>query len=107
MEWTVVTVITALVGLFFTVGKPITKLVTEVKALRIDTTYQQKELDQEDKILKELVKIVANHETDLQKQEVDMSELRAQTAEMLKITMSHESRITRLEDHYERMENRQ
>lgn len=62
MEWTVVGVIVVLVGLFFTVGKPILNLVTELQALKIETNRQEKEINRDIESIKELTKIATAHE---------------------------------------------
>ena len=104
MEWTVVTALVVIVGLFFTVGKPILNLVTQLQGLRYDTNRQEKEIDRNIESIKELVKLSQSHEqrllnteNRLLEDEVDMREVRAQTSELLKITQSHEARITDLE----------
>lgn len=97
MEWTVVTALVVIVGLFFTVGKPIWGVLKELQTLRVQTNYQEKEIDTDAETVKELVKLSQSHENRLANQENDMTEIRAQTSELLKVTLSHEGRISSLE----------
>lgn len=98
MEWTVVTSLVVLVGLFFTVSKPIWSILKELQTLIVELEYQKKEMSTEAETVKELVKLSQSHENRLTKQENDMAEIRAQTSELLKITLFHERRITDLEN---------
>lgn len=98
MEWTVVTALVVIVGLFFTVGKPIWGVLKELQTLKIETGHQEKEIDRDLESIKELVKISQSHEARLQNVEDDYAEVRAQTSELLKVTLSHEGRITSLEN---------
>lgn len=52
-EWTVVSVIIALVGLFFTVGKPIVTLNNTITLLRADIQQCSKEIEEQKKELQE------------------------------------------------------
>lgn len=97
MEWTVVTTLVVIVGLFFTVGKPIWGVLKELQTLRVQTDYQEKEINTDVETVKELVKLSQSHENRLPNQENDMAEIRAQTSELLKVTLSHEGRISSLE----------
>lgn len=97
MEWTVVTALVVIVGLFFTVGKPIWGVLKELQTLRVQTDYQEKEIDKDLESLKELSKIAQAHEMRLANQEDNFAEVRAQTSELLKVTLSHEERISHLE----------
>lgn len=96
-EWSVVTVIVVLVGLFFTVGKPIWGVLKELQALSIETKRQEKEIDRDIESIKELVKLSQSHENRLANVEDNYAEIRAQTTELLKVTLSHEARIAGLE----------
>lgn len=98
MEWTVVTALVVIVGLFFTVGKPIWGVLKELQTLRCETDHQEKEIDRDIESIKELVKLSQSHENRLADVEEDYAEIRAQTSELLKVTLSHESRITSLEN---------
>lgn len=62
MEWTVVGVLVVLIGLFLTVGKPILNLVTQLQGLRFDTDKQEKEIDRNIESIKELVRLSQSHE---------------------------------------------
>lgn len=97
MEWTVVTALVVLIGLFFTIGKPILNVVKELQGLRYDTDRQEKEINRGIDSIKELAKISQSHENRLVNVEDDYAEIRAQTSELLKVTLSHEARITGLE----------
>lgn len=97
MEWTVVTVLVVIVGLFFTVGKPILSLVSQLQGLRYDTDKQQKEIDRDIEGLKELTKIAQAHENRIANQEEDGRNVRAEISELLKVSQSHEMRIHDLE----------
>lgn len=97
MEWTVVTVIVVLVGLFFTVGKPVWSILKELQTLRCETDYQEKEINKDSENIKELVKLSQSHENRITSMEENYAEVRAQTSELLKVTQSHEARITGLE----------
>jgi hypothetical protein len=44
MEWTVITVLIAIAGLFLTVGKPILNFCTEMKALRMEVNFDENRL---------------------------------------------------------------
>ena len=96
-EWTVVTVIIALIGLFFTVGKPILGLVKEIQGLRYDTDRQEHEIDRDIKSIKELSKIAQAHETRIVNQEDKMCEVTAEITKLLEVSQSHEMRIHDLE----------
>lgn len=96
-EWTVVTVIIALVGLFITVGKPILGLIKEIQGLRYDTDRQEHEIDRDIESIKELSKIAQAHETRIMNQEDRMCEITAEISELLKVSQSHEMRIHDLE----------
>lgn len=96
-EWTVVGVIVVLVGLFFTVGKPIIGLVRELQSLRFETDKQQKEIDRDIEGLKELTKIAQAHENRITNQEQEGRNLRTEIGELLKVSQSHEMRIHDLE----------
>lgn len=98
MEWTVVTALVVIVGLFFAVGKPIWGVLKELQTLRCETDHQEKEIDRDIESIKELVKLSQSHENRLADVEEDYAEIRAQTSELLKVTLSHESRITSLEN---------
>ena len=98
MEWTVVTALVVIVGLFFAVGKPIWGVLKELQTLRCETDHQGKEIDRDIESIKELVKLSQSHENRLADVEDDYAEIRAQTSELLKVTLSHESRITSLEN---------
>lgn len=97
MEWTVVTSLVVIVGLFFTVSKPIWGALKELQTLKVQNDYQEKERNTYTETVKELVKLSQSHENRLANQENDMAEIRAQTSELLKITLSHEGRISNLE----------
>lgn len=53
MEWIVVTVIIALVGLFMTVGKPIIKLNSNLSTLNANIGYIKKELEEQKMAIKD------------------------------------------------------
>lgn len=97
MEWTVVTALVVLIGLFFTVGKPIMSYAKEMHNLRFETDRQEKEIDRNIDTIKELVKLSQSHENRLTDHEKEMSEIRAQTTELLRISQLHEGRIIHLE----------
>lgn len=96
-EWTVVTVIIALVGLFLTIGKPILGLVKELQGLRYDTDHQEKEINRDIESIKELSKIAQAHENRIMNQEDNMLNVKAEISELLKVSQSHEMRIHDLE----------
>ena len=98
MEWTVVTSLVVIVGLFFTVGKPIWGLLRELQTLRVQNDYQEKIINTDAETVKELVKLSQSHENRLANQENVTEEIRAQTSELLKVTLSHEGRISNLEN---------
>lgn len=52
-EWTVVGVIIALVGLFFTVGKPIINLNSNITMLNANIKHNSDELNEQKEVLKE------------------------------------------------------
>lgn len=102
MEWTVVTSLVVIVGLFFTVSKPIWGVLKELQTLRVQNDYQEKAINVDAETVKELVKLSQSHESRLANQENDMAEIRAQTSELLKVTLSHEGRISNLEKQEQR-----
>lgn len=69
MEWIVVVTLVTLVGLFFTVGKPILSLCSTLKVM-------QSQLDQE---------------------KVDMGDTKEQIRDLVKVSVTHEMRIHDLE----------
>lgn len=81
-EWTVVTVIVVLVGLFFTVGKPIMSVAKEMNMLRFETDRQEKEIDRNIESLRELSKIAQAHETRIQNTESAVDKLAATVSEL-------------------------
>lgn len=97
MEWTVVTALVVLIGLFFTVGKPILNVVKELQGLRYDTDRQEKEINRDIDSIKELAKISQSHENRLTNQERDNAQITQSIAELLKVSQSHETRIHDLE----------
>lgn len=97
MEWTVVTVLVVLVGLFFTIGKPVLGIIKELQALRIETNRQEKEISRETDTIKELVKISQSHENRLCNTENGLIGTNESIAELLKVSQSHEIRIHDLE----------
>lgn len=97
MEWTVVTALVVLVGLFFTVGKPIWGVLKELQTLRCETDHQEKEINRDIESIKELVRLSQSHENRISNAEDNYAEIRAQTSELLRVTQSHEARITGLE----------
>lgn len=97
MEWTVVTVLVVLVGLFFTVGKPIWGLLRELQSLRFETDKQEKDIDKNLESLKELTKIAQAHENRIVNQEEDSRVVRNEITELVKVSQSHEMRIHDLE----------
>lgn len=97
MEWTVVTSLVVIVGLFFTVSKPIWSVLKELHTLRAQNDYQEKAINADAETVKELVKLSQSHENRLANQENITAEIRAQTSELLKVTLSHEGRISNLE----------
>ena len=52
-EWTIITVLIALVGLFMTVGKPIITLNTNITLLRADIQQNSKEIEEQKKELQQ------------------------------------------------------
>ena len=53
MEWTIVTVIIALVGLFFTVGAPIIKLNSNITLLNANMQHNREEIAENKKAIKD------------------------------------------------------
>lgn len=96
-EWTVVGVLVVLIGLFLTVGKPILNLVTQLQGLRYDTDRQEKEIDRDIESIKELVKVSQSHEIRITNQESETDKLAASIAELVKLNADHEGRIVVLE----------
>ena len=77
MEWTVVTALVVLIGLLFTIGKPILNVVKELQGLRYDTDRQEKEINRDIDSIKELAKISQSHENRLVNVEDNYAEIRA------------------------------
>lgn len=96
-EWTVVGVLVVLIGLFFTVGKPIIGLVKELQAVQIETKRQEREIDRDIESIKELVKLSQSHETRITTQESETDKLAASIAELVALNGNHEGRIVVLE----------
>lgn len=87
MEWIVVTVIIALVGLFMTVGKPIIKLNSNIVTLNVNIEHYRKELAEQKQALKD--QKVSAHESH--------KKLWVHNNEQDKQLSDHEARITILE----------
>lgn len=87
MEWTIVTVVIALVGLFLTVGKPIISLNTNIVKLNVSLDALSKRADK--------------HEHDLQEHRAHAHEshqrLWAHNMEQDEKIAAHERRIDKLE----------
>lgn len=62
MEWTVVTVIVCLVGLFFTIGKPILNICNKVEKITIEIGHMQEEIKANSQQTLELMKTLSDHE---------------------------------------------
>lgn len=87
MEWIVVTVIIALVGLFMTVGKPIISLNKNITTLNVNFENMNRRLDkQEEAIQEQSTKAHESHK-----------ELWDKNAEQDKLILDHETRISVLE----------
>lgn len=97
MEWTVVTALVVIVGLFFTVGKPILSLVSQLQELRFETNKQEKEINRDIESIKELTKLSQSHETRIASNESETDKLAASIAELVKLNHDHEGRIVVLE----------
>lgn len=97
MEWTVVTALVVIVGLFMTVGKPIMNVVKELQALRFETDHQEKEIDRDIESIKELTKIAQAHESRITSAESETDKLAASIAELVALNQNHEGRIVVLE----------
>lgn len=91
MEWTVVTVIVALVGLFFTIGKPVLDLNANIVKLNLSLDALNKRADKQERDLEAHVE--NSHES--HKRIWDHS------VEQDKRLDDHEHRISRLEGHEE------
>ena len=102
MEWTVVVVITALIGLFFTVGKPILGLVTELQKLRYETDRQEKEINRDIESIKELTKICQAHNERINSQESEVDKLTKNVAEVLALSAKHDREIQELREKFEK-----
>lgn len=55
MEWNVVTVLVILVGLFFTVGKPILSMCTRIEKINAKVSQEDVDMTEAKNTLKELV----------------------------------------------------
>lgn len=97
MEWTVVTVIVVLVGLFFTVGKPILNNQKEMNQLRFETDQQGSEINDNLQSLKELSKIAQSHENRLQLAENAIEKLTLSISEWTESRHNYDERIHNLE----------
>lgn len=86
MEWTVVTAIVVLVGLFLSVGKPILGVVKELQELRFETNQQRKEIDRDIDSIKELSRIAQSHEERLKNQERETDKLAKSMNELVEIS---------------------
>lgn len=74
MEWTVITVLIAIVGLFLTVGKPILNFCTEMKALRMEVNFDENRLQKITDDIEELSKITQSHEIRIHDQKTRVKE---------------------------------
>ena len=102
MEWTVVGVIVVLVGLFFTVGKPILGLVTELQKLRYETDRQEKEINRDIESIKELTKIAQAHQARIESTERETDKLAKSIAELVTVSAKHDAEIHELKEKYEK-----
>lgn len=97
MEWTVVTALVVIVSLFFTVGKPILSLVSQLQELRFEADRQEKEINRDIESIKELTKLSQSHETRIAGNKSETDKLAASIAELVKLNHDHEGRIVVLE----------
>ena len=107
MEWTVVIVITALIGLFFTVGKPVMGVVTELQKLRYETDRQEKEINRDIESIKELTKIAQAHQERLADTERETDKLAKAVAEVVALSAKHDVEIKELRERIEKARARQ
>ena len=77
MEWTVVTALVVLVGLFFTIGKPILSVCGEIKELQIQGNQEKVDMTETKNQLKELVQIAQNHEIRIHDLEQDIKQIKS------------------------------
>ena len=102
MEWTVVLALVTLIGLFFTVGKPILNLVTKLEKNTYDTAAQQKEIDRNIDSIKDLVKIAQAHNDRINNQESEVDKLTKNVAELVAISTKHDREIQELREKFEK-----
>lgn len=77
MEWTVVSALVVLVGLFLTIGKPILNACKEMVELRKDTTINARAIQHNSDDIKELLKVSQSHEIRIHDLEQDVGEIKS------------------------------
>lgn len=106
-EWTVVGVIVVLIGLFFTVGKPIMENQKEMNKLRFETDQQGGEIGDNLKALRELTKITQSHENRITNTESEVEKLALSIKEMINGNLVFGERIHDLERDVEQIKNKE
>lgn len=76
MEWTVVGVIVVLVGLFFSIGKPILSMCNRMEKLDMASQQEKVDMTETKSQLKELVQIAQNHEIRIHDLEQDVDSIK-------------------------------
>ena len=107
MEWTVVTALVVVIGLFITVGKPILNLVTRLEKLSYDTNAQQKDIDRNIDSIKDLVKVCQAHNERINNQESEVDKLAKQVVEVVALSAKHDKDIQELRERLEKARAKQ
>lgn len=76
MEWTIVVTLSALIGLFFTVGKPIISLCSTLKVMQNQFNQEREDMSETKEQIKDLVKISSTHEMRIHDLEQDVDHLK-------------------------------
>lgn len=76
MEWTIVLTLSTLIGLFFTVGKPIFSLCSTLKVMQSQLNQEKEDMTETQMQIKDLVKISATHEMRIHDLEQDVDYLK-------------------------------
>lgn len=78
MEWIVVVTLVTLVGLFFTVGKPILSLCSTLKVMQSQLDQEKVDMRETKEQIRDLVKVSATYEMRIHDLEQDVNHLKEQ-----------------------------
>ena len=78
MEWTIVVTLVTLVGLFFTVGKPILSLCSTLEVMQSQLDQEKVDMGDTKEQIRDLVKVSVTHEMRIHDLEQDVGHLKEQ-----------------------------